>query len=369
MRRKLVAIALLAVALPAVAADKWWDYYNRGVNAIRAKSYETAADALQRSMAEMPNESGSARTRNEMIVYVPHFWLGIAKFNLGDVDGALREWKTSEEQGVVQSTQYYSQLRDWVARAQQQKQRNLETAASESKREANASVGRAASAQMDAVAAGADRNDRYRSAQRKLQEAMETVAGAGTDVRSYKRAAEAAQQAHDLFATAAEEAKQQKAARPPAVTRQQPQPKVIVPQPQPAPQPQPVQVPQLQPVLQPPPTPAPAVVVASVIPQKPVEDPTRFQLEAAYRAFAAGDLGASEQLLSRILVQRQTGEAYLLRGCVRYTRSILGRQPDMRNATSDFRAALKLNRGLRLDPSAFSPKLVAFFGQVKRTSS
>lgn len=366
MRRKLVAIALLAVALPALAADKWWDYYNRGVNAIRAKSYESAADALQRSMAEMPNESGSARTRNEMIVYVPHFWLGIAKFNLGDVDSALREWKTSEEQGVVQSTQYYSQLRDWVARAQQQKQRNLETAASESKREANASVGRAVSAQMDAVAAGADRNDRYRSAQRKLQEAMETVAGAGTDVRSYKRAAEAAQQAHDLFATAAEEAKQQKAARPPAVARPQPPPKVIVPQPQP--QPQPVQVPQPQTVLQPPPAPAP-VVVASVVPQKPAEDPTRFQLEAAYRAFAAGDLGASEQLLSRILVQRETGEAYLLRGCVRYTRSILGRQPDMRSATSDFRAALKLNRALRLDRSAFSPKLVAFFEQVKRTSS
>src|ERR1700738_593473 len=138
MKRMLIAIVL--IALPALAADKWWDYYNRGVTAVRAKSYEAGADALQRSLAEMPAESGSARTRNEIIVYVPHFWLGIAKFNLGDIDAAPREFSTSEEQRSVQSTPYYSQLRDWVARAQQQKQRTLETAAGDSKREANAAV-------------------------------------------------------------------------------------------------------------------------------------------------------------------------------------------------------------------------------------
>jgi hypothetical protein len=302
----------------------------------------------------MPAESGSARTRNEVIVYVPHFWLGIAKFNLGDIDAALREFKTSEEQGAVQSTPYYSQLRDWVSRAQQQKQRNLETAAGDSKREANAAVGRAVSAQMDAVAAGAERTDRYRSAQRKLQEAMETAAIAGTNPSSYRRASETAQQAQSLFAAAADEAKQQKASRPAVVVRPKPKP-------QPPPEPQPVQVPV--------PTPAPPPVLATVVPPKPAEDPTRFQLEAAYRAFASGDLGASEQLLSRILTERETGEAYLLRGCVRYTRSMLGRQPDMRGVTADFRAALKIKPALRLDPAAFSPKLVAFFEQVKKQPS
>jgi DNA polymerase III gamma/tau subunit len=353
MKRMLIAIVL--IALPAAAADKWWDYYNRGVTAVRAKNYEAGADALQRSLAEMPAESGSARTRNETIVYVPHFWLGIAKFNLGEIDAALREFKTSEEQGAVQSTPYYSQLRDWVSRAQQQKQRNLETAAGDSKREANAAVGRAVSAQMDAVAAGADRTDRYRSAQRKLQEAMETAANGGTNPSSYRRAAETAQQAQSLFAAAADEAKQQKASRPAVVVRK------------PTPKPQPPPEPQL--AVVPAPAPAPPPVLATMIPNKPAEDPTRFQLEAAYRAFASGDLGASEQLLSRILSDRETGEAYLLRGCVRYTRSMLTRQPDMRGATADFRAALKIKPALRLDPAAFSPKLVAFFEQVKKQPS
>ncbi len=345
MKRAL--IALVFMAMPAMAAEKWWDFYNRGVNAVRTKNYDVAVTALQRSLAEMPGESGSARARNESIVYVPHFWLGIAKFNLGDIDGALREWKTSEEQGAVQSTQYYSQLRDWVSRAQQQKQRTLDSSAADSKRDANGAVGRAVSAQMDAVAAGANRSDRYRAAQRKLQEAVEAVNSAGTDARSYRRASEIAQQAHDLFATAAEEAKQQKAARPAKP--------IVIPPPAPPPQPQPL------PVQQP-------AVVASVVTPKPAEDPMRFQLEAAYRAFAAGDLGASEQLLSRILTQRETGEVYLLRGCVRYTRSMLAKQQDTRGATDDFRSALKLNRGLRLDPAAFSPKLIAFFEQIKKQS-
>jgi tetratricopeptide (TPR) repeat protein len=381
MKRAL--IALVFVAMPALAAEKWWDFYNRGVNAVRTKNYDVAVTALQRSLAEMPSESGSARARNESIVYVPHFWLGVAKFNLGDVDGALREWKTSEEQGAVQSTQYYSQLRDWVARAQQQKQRTLDSSAADSKRDANGAVGRAVSAQMDAVSAGADRSDRYRAAQRKLQEAVEAVNSAGTDARSYRRAAEIAQQAHDLFVTAAEEAKQQKAARPAVVMRPPPvKPSVGAGAPAgPAAGETPAPTAQRQPVKPsvgagvsagPPAgetlaaTHAPPVVVASVVTPKPADDPMRFQLEAAYRAFAAGDLGASEQLLSRILTQREAGEVYLLRGCVRYTRSMLAKQQDTRGATDDFRAALKLNRGLRLDPAAFSPKLIAFFEQIKK---
>src|ERR1700737_1360165 len=118
MTRGLAVVTVLALALPLSAAEKWWDAYNKGVKAVNAKQYQAGADALQRAIAEMPEERNATRTRNEIITYVPHFFLGIAKFNLGDVDGALREWKTSEDQGVVQNTIYYSKMREWVARAQ-----------------------------------------------------------------------------------------------------------------------------------------------------------------------------------------------------------------------------------------------------------
>jgi hypothetical protein len=431
---------LLLVALPAFAVpERWYEAYNRGVNAVRSKNYEAAAEALGRAVAEMPAESAAARARNEIFTYTPHFWLGIVKFNLGDIDGSLREWKISEDQGVVQNTPYYAQLRDWVARANVEKQRRTENAAGDSKREANTAVGKAVSAQMDAVAAGADRSDAYRAAQRKLQEALDTNAKAGVDIRSYKRAADLASQAREMFVGAADEAKKQKAARPPAVARQvqpQPQPKpveIAVPfEPPPAPVPATVAVvPAPQPPPQPAPQPAPAVesealvsarlavqnyrrrlidahlptteaqkldrqlagkpdekTIARVAEQvalnekkldkpkevevtaaRPPADP-RSELEAAYRAFAAGELAASDQLLSRLVGSDAGAEAYLLRGCARYTQAMLSRNREalLAAAAADFRSALKLNRALRLDRRAFSPKLVAYFDQVRSSS-
>src|SRR4051812_27360740 len=99
------------------AVMRWYEAYNAGVNAVRAKNYQAGAEQLSAAIAEMPAESGAARAGNTIITYTPHFWLGIARFNLGDPDGALREWKISEDQGVVQNTPYYAQLREWVARA------------------------------------------------------------------------------------------------------------------------------------------------------------------------------------------------------------------------------------------------------------
>jgi hypothetical protein len=395
MKRALVL--LLFVALPAFGAEKWFEAYNRGVNAVRSKNYQAAADALGGALAEMPAESGAARAGNTIITYTPHFWLGIARFNLGDLDGALREFKTSEEQGVVQNTPYYAQLREWVARANTEKQRRSENAAADSKREANAAVGRALSAQTDAVGAGADRTDAYRAAQRKLTEALDTNAKAGTDIHAYKRAADLAAQARDLFAGAAAEAKREKAARPPAV---KPQPKTIeiaVPF-EPPPQPVPVPVPEPQPVIE-----SDASVTARIAAQnerrKQIEEKTKpadvgrvlnpsvaaerppsaadglrtrptLALESAYRAFAAGDVRKSDELLSHILAANASAEAYLLRGCARYTQAMLSRTPEalLSAAAEDFRAALRLNRALRLDRGAFSPKLVAYFDQVRGSS-
>jgi hypothetical protein len=369
------------------AVMKWYEAYSFGVNAVRAKNYQAGADALAAAIAEMPNESAAVRARNEIITYTPHFWLGIAKFNLGDLDGALREWKTSEEQGVVQNTPYYAQLRDWVARANAEKQRHAENAAAGSKREANAAVGRALSAQTDAVAAGADRTDGYRAAQRKLQEALDTNARGGTDIHAYKRAADLAAQARDLFAAAAAEAKREKASRPVPQPQPKPQPKVIeipVPfEPAPAPVPQPPPpAPQPQPVAAPTPVESESSVAARVAAQNehrkqietklkpktvevtaPKPDP-RAPLESAYRAFAAGDLALSEQVLTSMLAAGPNAEAYLLRGCTRYTRAVLGRG-SLDAASDDFRAALKMNNALRLDRSAFSPKLVAYFESLR----
>jgi len=395
--RRMALLLLFAAAIPAAAADKWWDWYERGTTAVNARNYKVAADALQKSIAEMPNEGLNVRAGRSLITYVPHFWLGIAKLNLGDVDGALREWRISEEQGVLARTDYYSRMKDWVARAQTQKQMNAEDAAAGSKKAADAAISRALELQLEALSAGGDRSARYLAAQRKLQDARGQFQRGGTDVSAYKSAEQTAGQAAALFRDAAEDGKQQKAARAaaPAPVRK---PAVInVP---------PALVAKTQTETIAPPTATvitetevarriaeqqkktEAAKASAAVVRPPVAPPAKLDvkppmttavtavtqpaarpdLRPAYRAFASGDLSASEQMLTRILRSQPAAEAFLLRGCARYTRAMLSRTPDamLLAATDDFRAALDRKSMLRLDQSAFSPKLVAFFEQVRK---
>lgn len=444
--RKLV-VALLFIAMPLFGADKWWDSYNRGVAAVNAKNYRAGAEALQRAVSEMPSEGTAVRAGNTIMTYVPHFYLGIAKFNLGDVDGALREWKTCEEQGAIARTDYYARMKDWVARAQTEKQREAQSEASGPKKAADAAIGKALALQVDALSAGADRTESYRNAVRKLQAAMSQFRGAGTDVGAFKSAEQTAQQSSALFAAAVDDAKKQKAAKPVAPPQQK-KPAVIdivvpVEEPKPAPPPVPTTTvapqPQSQqhaaPQQQQPQVESEAKVSATLAVQQyrrnaaaapqpiaraevreveavrkqladaktdadfnrvaraavdhdlalarkiaetpaiPAAPPTLTatvaiapnDLSEAYRAFAGGDLAGAERMLTQTLAARPAPEAFLLRGCIRYTRAMLSRTPDplLAAATNDFRAALDRNRALRLDRSAFSPKLVAFFEQVR----
>lgn len=427
------ALLIVLIAAPALA-QSWYDAYNRGVAAVRAKNYAAGAEALQAAIKEIPAENAKLRASREFITYLPHMWLGIARVGLNEPDAALAEFRISEEQGVVQNTPFYAQMRDWIGQAQQQKKKNAENAAAGSKREANTAIGRAIGAQTDALTAGADRSDTYRAAQRKLQEALDAFNRAGTDVAAFNRAGALAAQARELFAGAAEEAKRNKAARPPAqkpkevvVPFEEPPPKKVVitnttvtpPAPVPQPQPQPPVVSESlaaariavqnyrrklveakQPVIDAahferdlagtPDEKTIARVTAQVaeherrleekLKPKPVEPPpvqpvapaapidTHPDLEAAYRAFAGGDLAASESLLTNAIAKSATPEAYVLRGCTRYTRAMLSRTPDalLPSAAEDFRAALRMNAALRLSDGAFSPKLVAFFENVRK---
>jgi hypothetical protein len=443
MKRAMLVLLCLA-AWPALAEEKWLDAYNRGIAAVRANNFQAGAPALQKAIDEMPQENGTQRVRDSIFTYVPHFWLGIAKLNLGDPDGALREWKISEDQGAIKGTPYFSQLQELIGRANSEKQRRAQVAANPSKQEANAAISRALSAQMDAVTAGGDRSDTYHAAKRKLDEAKALSAKGGLDVRVFKHASDVAEEARSLFATAADDAKKQRAARPPKSNPVQehkplevvvpfdegPQPKQVVQPPPPtapvtqtsAPPPPKAEV--KPKVVEPPPEESEALVAARIAVQqyrrrlvamnmattdaqrfdrqltpqsdpkvirhivdeiaarerdldkkaaavKPVEtpaaDPTAGELESAYRAYAAGDFASSDRILTNVLSAKPSAEAYLLRGCSRYTQAMLSRDGNalLASAAADIQAALRINHSLRLDRGMWSPKLIAFFEQVK----
>lgn len=458
-QRSLLLAALFCIALNASAAERWWDAYNRGVAAVNGKNYPAADAALRAAIAANPTESTGVRAGNSIITYVPHFWLGIAKFNLGDVDGALREWRISEEQGAVARTAYYSKLKEWEARAQTERQRDAQKVASGPKKEAEAAISRAVQMQGTAMSVGGDRTAPYAEAQRNLQDALAQLRGAGTDTSAFRAAAQTAQQAWTQFSAAAEEGRKLRAA---AAAKPKPNP--------PKPKPVEISIPMDAPVTAtaaPPPvveTPAPPFApagraaaevavrnyrraiteaqakgrtgakplrdflrsetprgeglrdqlrgartdadyeriraaaetqrgeLASKFAELSVQPPVaitatvtaappptavagssspaaKADVTPAYRAFATGDLAGAEGLLTGIVASTPAAEAYLLRGCVRYTRALLAREPAelMRAANEDFKAALQRDASLRLDPKVFSPKLVARFEQVRRS--
>src|SRR5439155_9682253 len=98
---------------------------------------------------------------------------------------------------------------------------------------------------------------------------------------------------------------------------------------------------------------------------QPLAPPSKPDLILAYRTLARGEIDKSETLLTLMIDNQPSAEALLLRGCARYTAAMLSRKPDLTPATSDFKTALKMNRSLRLDKSAFSPKLVAYFDELR----
>lgn len=405
---KRVAILLMLASSAFAAAEKWWDSYNRGVAAVNGKNYQLAATLLQKAIAEQPAESTSIRAGKSIITYVPHFWLGIAKMELGDTEGALREWRICEEQGAVARTAYYSKMKDWIAKAQREKQRAAHSAVSGPRKAAEGAISRAMQIQGDAMSAGGDRTQSYRDAQRKLQDALTQFRKAGNDESVFASVAQSAEQAAQLFGAAADEGKKAKAA---ALAR----PKPVKPAPA-----QPVPAKPVETVVAT--TPPPQVEAAPVVsrakvaaevavqdfrrkvsraegeklrrrldaakndaeydevrlaaeqrlaelekPAEPSAKPAKVDVAPAYRAYARGDLAGAESLLTKMIGETPAAEAYLLRGCVRYTRAMLSRNAEtqLASANEDFRAALRRNRSLRLDPRTFSPKLVARFEQVR----
>ena len=118
--------------------------------------------------------------------YLPHYYLGIARAELGDCRTALAEWAESEGQGVITGRDEYADLKARRTRCEE-----AVSAAEAAAAQAAAAVERAAAAAADLadLATGAEMEalwregepsfaDRQKEAERKLQTAREGLAAA-----------------------------------------------------------------------------------------------------------------------------------------------------------------------------------------------
>ena len=90
--------------------------YGAGVRDYTSGDYADAIKKLQKAIDQEPSSQEKVRIYGMRYEpYMPHFFLGQAKFKNGDCEGALAAWKESISQGVVKSQAQFSELQSSMA--------------------------------------------------------------------------------------------------------------------------------------------------------------------------------------------------------------------------------------------------------------
>ncbi len=122
----LAAAAIFALGLGAASAD-YRASYEKGIKAIDNKDWTGAIDALRAAAAEKSVEGERILIYGMRFKpYLPHYYLGLAYFNTGDCQAAMKAWAESERQGAVRETAEYKTLQSLRERCRGQGVRESE---------------------------------------------------------------------------------------------------------------------------------------------------------------------------------------------------------------------------------------------------
>lgn len=389
MRMRVPALIITVCCLLGGAdlyAQSWLEAYERGTAAAQKRDWPVVAEQMAKAIAEKPKEETLARGRRKSVLYVPHFWLGLALIETGDRAGGQRELRVSESQEVIRKTAHYSELRAALSGAAADVSRDREKLRQAAKGAADRELGLAMAAQVQATGAGATRTEQFRRASQKMQEGF-----AARKAADYDGALKSARAAVQLFGESLVAAKRSTARVPRQVTASA----IPVPPAQRSVESAATAPAQTAQTAAPPVTPTvelaeskPVAGAAAVEPTvreragevqglgastdkssrasrpaaSPAVRPSRL-LEQAYGAFARGDLATADALAGMLIESTDKKlEGYMLRACARYTRSLLTNRLELeRAAAGDFRSALAISPLAKLDPNYFSPKVIEFF--------
>lgn len=83
-------------------------YYETGVAAAEQGDWEQVEKMMRRAIGEQPEAKRRRMLRK--VNYFPHYYLGLARYNQGDCEGALTSWAESERQGAIIGLPEYMEL-------------------------------------------------------------------------------------------------------------------------------------------------------------------------------------------------------------------------------------------------------------------
>lgn len=94
--------ALLAALMSLSAAADYKDSYSRGLEAAKDGDWATVRQRMQEAIADNPTAAPRVRLYGQRWEpYVPQFYLGLAAFKQGDCAGALSQWRSAANAGVI----------------------------------------------------------------------------------------------------------------------------------------------------------------------------------------------------------------------------------------------------------------------------
>jgi hypothetical protein len=106
VRRSPLAVVLLVVMGALGAVEVGADFrngYREGVRAVERRQWQRAVENLEEAIGHNPASGETVLLYGRRFVrYLPYWYLGLAKYHLGDQRGAAEAWQRELDQGAIQ---------------------------------------------------------------------------------------------------------------------------------------------------------------------------------------------------------------------------------------------------------------------------
>src|SRR5262245_46940886 len=97
----IAVFAILTFAAPLFA--EWQKDYEQAMDLIKKNQWQNAIQKLKKSIQDKPDEGSNIKFYGMKFGdYFPHYYLGVAYFNLKNYEAALSEFQQSEKYGAIQ---------------------------------------------------------------------------------------------------------------------------------------------------------------------------------------------------------------------------------------------------------------------------
>ncbi len=124
LRLGLTLLALSLLVTRPVLADLWYEHYEKAEQALEEQDWTEAIEQINQAVERKGDSGARVRTYGMKIIsYFPYLKMGVAYYQLGQLDAALQAFETEERLGAVtQSRDAFAELQQFRRLAREAKE-------------------------------------------------------------------------------------------------------------------------------------------------------------------------------------------------------------------------------------------------------